>query len=76
LDLLEDIERLPINIYRSIGNDLVAEAGKFKVEWKVSLADAFALGLTSLVGGKLVSTDHHEFDVIAESGSIQFYWLR
>lgn len=76
LELLEDIKLLPVSIYRDIGDDLVAEASRFKVEWKVSLADAFALGLARLMEGKLVSTDHHEFDVIAESGLIQFYWLR
>ena len=45
--LLKDAEILPIKIFRNIGNDLIELAGKFKVEQKVSLADAFALGLTS-----------------------------
>ena len=76
LDLLEDVRLLPISIYRNIGDDLLAEASKFKVEWEVSLADAFALGLARLMEGKLISTDHHELDVIDESGLIQFYWLR
>jgi len=76
LDFFEDIKLLPVSICRNIGDDLIAEASKFKVEWKVSLADAFALGLARLMGGKLVSTDHHEFDVIAESGLVKFYWLR
>lgn len=76
LELLEDIKLLPINIHREIGDALVTEASKFKVGWRVSLADAFALGLARLVEGKLVSTDHHEFDVIDEAGLIHFYWLR
>jgi PIN domain nuclease of toxin-antitoxin system len=76
LDLLEDMKWVPISICREIGDDLVAEASRFKVEWKVSLADAFALGLARLMEGRLVSTDHHEFDVIDENGLIQFHWLR
>lgn len=76
LQLLQDIRLLPLNIFREIGDDLITEASRFKIEWKVSLADAFALGLAHLTDGKLVSTDHHEFDTIAESKLVQFYWLR
>lgn len=76
LAIIEDVRRLPVKICRDIGDDLMVEAGKFKVEHNISLADAFALGLTKLVDGKLVSTDHHEFDAIAKSGIIPLYWLR
>lgn len=76
LNLLEDVKLLPVCICREIGDELVLEVSRFKVEWKLSLADAFAAGLTKLIGGKLVTTDHHEFDPIAKGDSIKVFWLR
>lgn len=76
LKMLEDIKLLPIIICRDIGDELILEASIFKVNWKLSLADAFAAGLTKLNNGKLVTTDHHEFDPIAKSDLIEFFWLR
>jgi hypothetical protein len=40
----------------------------------VSLADCFAMALANRVQAELVTSDHHEFDPIAQNGicSIQF----
>ncbi len=75
-ELLEKIALLPIFIQRIFENDLLVVAGKFKVEESVSLADSFALGLANLKKAKLVTSDHHEFDVIEEKGLIKFEWIR
>ena len=75
-DLLDDIHELPIEVERYSSDQLLKEAAQFKVNEKISLADSFALGLAKVRDGKLVSTDHHEFDVIEQKGLAKFYWLR
>ena len=75
-DLLDDIHKLPIEVERYSSDQLLKEAARFKVNEKISLADSFALGLAKVRDGKLVSTDHHEFDVIEQKGLAKFYWLR
>jgi predicted nucleic acid-binding protein len=74
--LLQDVNQLPISIIREITDDLLKEAGRFKVDEKVSFADSFALAFARIKHGKLVTTDHHEFDEIDKKGSVEFYWLR
>lgn len=52
-------------------------AGKLKAEWRrISLADCFALALTQLENGTLLSTDHHELDTIAEAAICPIRFLR
>lgn len=75
-ELLEKIELLPVSIQKTLENDLLMLAGKFKVEESVSLADSFALGLAKLKEAKLVTSDHHEFDTIEEKGLLEFEWIR
>jgi len=74
--LLSDVDELSIEIVRQCSDELLEQAALFKVNEKVSLADSFALGLAKLRSGKLVSTDHHEFDPIDQKGLVEFYWLR
>ncbi|MDR1913985.1 MAG: hypothetical protein LBQ68_05820 [Clostridiales bacterium] len=53
------------------------QAGKFKsIHKRISLADAFAVAQTITSGGVLVTSDHHEFDVIDSAGTIEFLWIR
>lgn len=52
-------------------------AGKLKAELRrVSLADCFAMALTLQEKGRLVTTDHHEFDPIAAADICPIYFIR
>jgi len=75
-ELLEKIELLPLSIQRISENDLLTISAKFKVEENVSLADSLGLGLAKLKKAKLITSDHHEFDIIEEKGLIEFEWIR
>jgi hypothetical protein len=50
--------------------------GKYKTSYQISFADAFVLGLAEKEKAIVISTDHHEFDVIESAGESSFYWLR
>jgi predicted nucleic acid-binding protein len=48
----------------------------FKANYKISVADSFALGLAKVNQAVLVSGDHHEFDIIEKAGELKFHWFR
>jgi len=55
---------------------LFNEAGRLKASYKISLADSIALAQAIVTGGELLTSDHHEFDVIVGKEPIQFHWTR
>lgn len=66
---LEILETLPSHLWRI--------AGKLKAEWRrVSLADCFALALAIREEGILVTSDHHEFDPIAQAEVCPIRFIR
>jgi len=54
------------------------EAGRLKASYKMSLADSIALATAIVLGGTLLTSDHHEFDAIeaSEAEDIKFQWTR
>jgi len=47
-----------------------------KSTYRISLADSLALAESSLSGAMLITSDHHEFDVIEAAENINFNWFR
>ena len=64
------------NIISNIGNDIFAEAGRLKASYRISLADAIVLAQALVTNGILLTSDHHEFDVIEVIEPIRFQWIR
>ncbi|MCL2638751.1 MAG: PIN domain-containing protein [Oscillospiraceae bacterium] len=75
-NLLKEIEKSPVIIKANLADDVFREAGKLKATYKISLADSIALAEASVSGGALVTSDHHEFDIIEKSEDIKFLWIR
>jgi len=48
----------------------------FKSKYKISLGDSFVLATAKLYDAKIVSSDHHEFDIIEKSENIKFLWIK
>ena len=74
--LLTDLYEMPIMVIETVDQTMIRAAGYFKTSHNMSVADSFALALASQLDAHLVSSDHHEFDVVEESGDAQFYWIR
>jgi predicted nucleic acid-binding protein len=74
--LLEEMKGNPVTIVSEIGDELFSEAGRLKATYSVSLADTFALALAKTSGAQLITSDHHEFDVLEEYGEARFLWIR
>lgn len=47
-----------------------------KAVYKISLADSIALAQASVLGGSLVTSDHHEFGVIESRENMKLFWFR
>ena len=70
------IRKLPIIFNTNLSDDIFTEAGRLKASYKISLADSIALAQTKAIEGILLTSDHHEFDVIEGEEPIKFLWIR
>jgi PIN domain nuclease of toxin-antitoxin system len=76
IEILETVRQLPIVVVWEISEELLKSAAKFKVKFKVSLADSFALGLAAILDAAVVSADHHELDAVEQAGDASVLWFR
>ena len=72
----DTVLKLPIEIIASISDEVFFEASRIKSAYPMSLADSIALGEASTSNASLITSDHHEFDIVAEKENIQFTWVR
>ena len=75
-ELLTDLYALPITVIENVDRPLIRLAAHFKTTYRMSVADSFALALTTQLNASLISTDHHEFDDVEKSDEVKFFWLR
>ena len=74
--MLFEVKKRPITINAEITDEIFSEAGRMKSLYKISFADSFALAQAIVSGGELLTSDHHEFEVIEQSENIKFDWIR
>ena len=74
--MIENIIASPTIIITEIEKDIFEEAGRLKATYKISLADALVLAQAIVTKGTLLTSDHHEFDIIETKENIQFMWIR
>lgn len=72
----DDIIKLPIIFLEKLDEIIVKEAGRFKATYKISLADSIVLAYGKMNHAKIITADHHEFDVIDKNGEGDFHWFR
>ena len=74
--MLEEIKKSPVEIIHEISDPVFKTAGRIKTSYRVSLADAIALAEAAVRMGTLVTSDHHEFDIVEQNEPIGFFWIR
>ena len=76
-EVIDKIKCRPIQIIAEISDAIFIEAGRLKTMYKVSFADVFALATASVTGATLLTSDHHEIDIVEQSEpGIKFIWIR
>jgi len=73
---LEKILALPIIVIEKLEDDVFKEAGGLKATYKMSLADSVALAEAKTKNAEILTSDHHEFDLVEKKEEIKFYWIR
>jgi predicted nucleic acid-binding protein len=73
---LETIYNSSIEILEQQNREIVKNAGKLKANYKMSLADSFALSTAIYEQATIVTADHHEFDKVEQNEDINFLWIR
>jgi PIN domain nuclease of toxin-antitoxin system len=79
-----DADKLLSDLYSTglqCREDMDAEFWKFAAHLKakyrkISLADCYALSLTSRIGGQLLSSDHHELEPLKDEGICNIAFIR
>jgi len=74
--MVVEIKKRPIQINSEITDDIFTEAGRLKATYRISFADSFALAQAKIFDGALLTSDHHEFDLVENSEDIEFAWIR
>jgi len=75
-EILETVSQLPIAVVWDIDKELLHAAARFKVRYRISLADSFAIGLADVLDAVVVSADHHELHPIEQASDISILWFR
>jgi PIN domain nuclease of toxin-antitoxin system len=76
VEILETVRQLPIVVLWEVNYELLQAAAKFKVRYRISLADSFALGLADVLDAVVVSADHHELEPVEQAGEVSVLWFR
>ena len=73
---IEDVVKNGVVISRNMSDAFIKRVGQFKVAYRVSLADCFALSLAVEMGGDLLTSDHHEFDALLSQSIFSILFIR
>lgn len=76
MEVFKTIEDSPVEIIDSISDELMIEAARFKANYRMSVADSFAIAAAKQQKAILVTSDHHEFDPVDKAGEVEFLWIR
>jgi len=75
-EILKEIYEL-VTVRYDMGVDFWQKAAKYKADLhRISLADCFCITLAEVTGGTIVTSDHHELDVIKSLGVIPICFIR
>jgi predicted nucleic acid-binding protein len=75
-EFIQGFSDLPVTVIDVLSESVMKVAARFKTSYKVSVADSFALATALLEDAALVTSDHHEFDVIEKAEEVSFHWIR
>jgi len=73
---LEAIYDSYIEVLEYENKDILRNAGILKSKYKMSLGDSFALSTAIYKQATIVTSDHHEFDIVEQNENINFLWVR
>jgi len=73
--MLEDVHEIGIEIFRTVGDDLVRVSGYLKAKYDTPLADSYAAATAKILGGTLVTKDLKDFSLLADGGECRVEFI-
>jgi predicted nucleic acid-binding protein len=64
-----------IRIIHTLSPETLKTAGRLKVAYRISLADAIACAAARDISAELVTSDHDELEPVGAREPVSFYWL-
>ena len=74
--IIDMVRHYSINIVNTVSDQAFHEAARLKATYKISLADCIGIATAIELSGQFVTSDHHEFDIVAENEPIPIFWFR
>ncbi|MDR2425297.1 MAG: PIN domain-containing protein [Prevotellaceae bacterium] len=74
--MLETVNGMPVKIIKELEDAVFKKAGYLKSKYKISLADSIARAENIIRNGQLITSDHHEFEIIEKNENIGIKWFR
>jgi predicted nucleic acid-binding protein len=65
-----------LGVIEKLDAQFIKRVGRWKVDFKLGLGDAFAAATAEENACALVTTDRNDFEVIEAAGALQIVWLR
>ena len=73
---LDEIGELPIEILIGLKTDVLREAGRIKIKFKIPLGDSVVVAECIVGNGILVTSDYNDFEKLQEEENITINWFR
>jgi predicted nucleic acid-binding protein len=73
---IDDLLSIGLAVSEELDLTFWQSAGRLKAVHRISLADSFAVALAIRHGGVLITSDHHEFDALAEQNICKVHFFR
>jgi len=65
-----------VGVIETMDSQFVKRVGRWKVDYRLGLGDAFAAASAEEYGCPLVTTDRNDFAAVESAGALQILWLR
>ena len=75
-NMLEIVKLMSIEIINELSDIAFKKAGYLKSKYKISLADSIAIAESIVRNGTIITSDHHEFEIIEQCENIKINWYR
>jgi hypothetical protein len=73
---LDDLRAVGLIVREDMDEAFWQQSGRHKVRYRMPLPDAFALSLADRFGAEVLTSDHRDFDSVAQSGVRRVMFIR
>ena len=73
---VDDLRSVGLVVRKDMDEAFWQQAGRYKAQFRVSLADAFVLSLADRFGAEILTSDRRDFEPVANRGACRVKFIR